>query len=84
MLICDSLPRVGYDWLFALMGYGPRWRRHRRAVHPTMTPDVVPQYQAFHLDAARNLLRLVLQNPDDLASHIKLCAFSLCSPISKR
>ncbi|PIL25358.1 cytochrome P450 [Ganoderma sinense ZZ0214-1] len=62
---------VGYDWLFALMGYGQRWRQHRRAVHPTMTPDVVPQYQAFHLDAARNLLRLVLQNPEGLASHIK-------------
>ncbi|PIL25374.1 cytochrome P450 [Ganoderma sinense ZZ0214-1] len=62
---------VGYDWLFALMNYGSRWRQHRRAVHPTMTPDVVPQYQAFQSDAARNLIRLILQSPGDLGSHIK-------------
>ncbi|KAM5544308.1 hypothetical protein V8D89_001968 [Ganoderma adspersum] len=62
---------VGYDWLFALMNYGQRWRQHRRAVHPTMTPDVVLQYQAFQLDAARNLLRLFLQDPQELSSHIK-------------
>ncbi|KAM5544328.1 hypothetical protein V8D89_001988 [Ganoderma adspersum] len=41
------------------------------AVRPTMAPEVVPQYEAFHLDAARNFLRLVLQNPEDLGSHIK-------------
>ncbi|PIL25375.1 cytochrome P450 [Ganoderma sinense ZZ0214-1] len=63
---------VGYDWFLVLMNYGQRWREHRRAVHPLMTPDIVPQYQAFQLDAARSLLRLVLQNPQDLGSHIKL------------
>ncbi|PIL25357.1 cytochrome P450 [Ganoderma sinense ZZ0214-1] len=62
---------LGYDWFFPLMNYGPRWRQHRRAVHPLMTPDVIPQYRAFHLDAARNLLRLILQKPQDLSSHIK-------------
>ncbi|KAM5544325.1 hypothetical protein V8D89_001985 [Ganoderma adspersum] len=60
-----------YDWFFPLMNYGQRWRQHRRAVHPIMTPDVVLQYQAFHLDAARNLLRLILRDPQELGSHIE-------------
>ncbi|KAI1788178.1 cytochrome P450 98A3 [Ganoderma leucocontextum] len=62
---------VGFDWLFALMNYGPRWRQHRRAVHPTMTADVVPQYQAVQLDVARNFVRIILESPQELGSHIK-------------
>ncbi|PIL25355.1 cytochrome P450 [Ganoderma sinense ZZ0214-1] len=58
---------VGYEWLFVLMDYGARWRQHRRAVRPTMAPD----YHAFYMDAARNLLRLVLQDPQELGSHIR-------------
>ena len=58
------------------MNYGQRWRQHRRTVHQVMTPDIVPQYQVFHLDAARNLLRLILRDPQELGSHIKLCAVS--------
>lgn len=46
-----------------------------------MAPDIVPQYRAFHLDAARNLIRLVLQDPEDLGSHIKLCVSLFLNPI---
>ncbi|KAI1784945.1 cytochrome P450 [Ganoderma leucocontextum] len=62
---------VGYDWLTPLMNYGPRWRLHRRAVHPTLAPDVIPQYRAIQCDVARNFLRILLYHPQDLASHIK-------------
>ena len=58
------------------MNYGQRWRQHRRAVHPLMTPDVVRQYQVFLSDAARNLVRLILRDPQELGSHIKLCVYS--------
>ncbi len=64
--------RVGYDWLFAFQNYGARWRQSRRAMHPTMTPDAVAQYQTLKLDVARNFLRFLLQSPQDLASHIRL------------
>ncbi|KAI1784946.1 cytochrome P450 98A3 [Ganoderma leucocontextum] len=62
---------VGYDWLTVLMNYGPRWREHRRALHPTMTPEVLPQYETIELDGARNFLRMLFRIPQDLASHIK-------------
>lgn len=41
-------------------------------MHPAMTPDVLPQYEATQADVARNFLRILLQSPQDLASHIKL------------
>ena len=64
--------RVGYEWLFVLMNYGPRWRQHRRAIHPTMAPEALPQYEAAQADAARTFLRTLLRDPQDLASHIQL------------
>ncbi|KAM5546226.1 hypothetical protein V8D89_000352 [Ganoderma adspersum] len=65
------LQLLGYDWLTSLMNYGSRWRQHRRAMHPAMTPDVLPQYEATQAAVARNFLRILLHNPQDLASHIK-------------
>ncbi len=64
--------RVGYDWLTSLMNYGPRWRQHRRAMHPAMTPEVLPQYETVQVDAARNFLQILLRDPQGLGSHIKL------------
>ncbi len=43
-----------------------------------MTADVVPQYQAVQLDVARNFVRIILKNPQELGSHIKLCVSPLC------
>ena len=41
-------------------------------MHPAMTPDVLPQYEAIQVDVARSFLRILLRDPQDLASHIKL------------
>ena len=68
----DLALSVGYGWLFALMNYGHRWRQHRRAVHPTMTPDVIQQYQPIQSRVARNFVRSILRSPEDLALHIRL------------
>ncbi|PIL29425.1 cytochrome P450 [Ganoderma sinense ZZ0214-1] len=62
---------VEFGWFTALMNYGPRWRQHRCAIHLTMGPEVVPQYEGIQSDAARNFLRDLLRDPQDLASHIK-------------
>ena len=64
--------RVGYDWLSPLMNYGLRWRQHRRAMHTTMAPDALSQYEAAQAGAARTFLRTLLRDPQDLASHIQL------------
>ncbi|KAM5541819.1 hypothetical protein V8D89_004548 [Ganoderma adspersum] len=62
---------AGLDWLSALINYGPRWRQHRRAIHPVMTPDAITLYEAVQLASARNFLRIILHSPQDLASHIR-------------
>ena len=68
----DLTLRVGYGGLFALMNYGRRWRQHRRAVHPTLTPDVIQQYQPIQTRVARNFVQNILCSPEDLAFHIRL------------
>ena len=72
MLSIDMLSRAGFDWLFALINYGQRWRQHRRAVHSVMTPDVMQQFQPILLRVARSFLRDVLHSPQDLELHIRL------------
>ena len=54
------------------MNYGPRWRQHRRMMHTTMAPEVVPEYEGVQSTIARRFLRDLLRDPQDLASHIKL------------
>ncbi|TBU41985.1 cytochrome P450 98A3 [Dichomitus squalens] len=65
------VPLVGYEWLFALMNDGQRWRQHRRAVHPTLTPDIVREYQPIQSKVARRFVRSILRSPQDLALHIR-------------
>ena len=64
--------RVGLEWSFVLMNYGPEWRRHRRAFHSQMGPEVIHRYEEIQTEVSRNLLRALLESPQDLAVHIRL------------
>ena len=60
------------------MGYGAEWRQHRRAFHRVFNQDVVADWQPVQLKSTRELLRKLLDSPDQLASHLQLCALFLC------
>ncbi|KAM5546291.1 hypothetical protein V8D89_000417 [Ganoderma adspersum] len=60
-----------YGWLTSLMSYGPRWRQHRRMMHTTMAPEVVPEYEGVQSAIVHSFLRGLSRDPQDLASHIK-------------
>ncbi|RPD69164.1 cytochrome P450 [Lentinus tigrinus ALCF2SS1-7] len=51
---------AGFDWLIAMMRYGPRWRKIRAVFHKCMNPNMIVQY--------RYLLRLV-ENPAKFYQH---------------
>lgn len=73
MLTCHHFPsRTEIDWLTGFVSYGPRWQQHRRLMHSTMAPDIVPQYAAIQIGVTRGFLCALLRDPQDLASHIKL------------
>ena len=68
------LLRTGSDWLTALMNYGTRWREHRSAMRSMLSPQSLSHFEAVQADVSRRLLRLLVQSPQELESHVKLCA----------
>ncbi|KAI0657956.1 cytochrome P450 [Cubamyces menziesii] len=59
-----------YDWVFVLMPYGQKWRRHRRAISHTFHPDTLEQAQPMLTDVARELLESLIRTPDRFSEHV--------------
>jgi len=64
------LCRMGWDWTFALMRYGPRWKEHRRVFHSHFNHSVV-EHQEIQLEISRELLTLLLKSPEKYAEHMR-------------
>ena len=62
---------MGAGWSFALMPYGAKWRRYRKAFHEHFQPNIVPNYQPIQLEATKSFLRRLLATPDDFMDHIR-------------
>ena len=55
-----------------LLPYGERFRRERKMYHRTIgTPNAIKQYLPIEEQETRRLMHMVLENPDDLADHIR-------------
>ncbi|EIW53604.1 CyP450 monooxygenase [Trametes versicolor FP-101664 SS1] len=61
----------GWEWALPLIPYGLFWRRNRRAFHEFFHPGIVPDYRTIQLEAARGLLRHLLQDPTHYTEHIR-------------
>ena len=64
--------RVGLDSIFALMKYGPQWRRHRRAFHLSFSIDRVANHRPIQLTAARRLLSRLLMSTHSVEENISM------------
>jgi hypothetical protein len=63
--------RMGWDWTFALMRYGPRWKEHRRVFHSHFNHSVT-EHQEIQLDISKQLLTLLLTSPKNYVEHMRL------------
>lgn len=61
---------MGWDWTFALMRYGPRWKEHRRVFHSHFNHSVV-EHQVVQLEVSRELLTLLLTSPKKYREHMR-------------
>ncbi|KAI0743064.1 cytochrome P450 [Daedaleopsis nitida] len=68
---------VGCDWHFVFMGYGDDWRERRRVFHQYFHPNAAVNYRPRSLKVARELLRRLLESPDDFMVHLRYMAGSL-------
>lgn len=65
------LYRMSWDYNFAFMSYGPKWRMHRRSFHQYFKPDIIHRYQDIQLSEARAFLHRLLVTPDYHREHIR-------------
>ncbi|CDO75710.1 hypothetical protein BN946_scf184493.g8 [Trametes cinnabarina] len=68
---------VGCDWHFVFMGYGDSWRERRRVFHQYFHPNATTSYRPREIKVARELLRRLLETPDDFMIHLRHMAGSL-------
>ncbi|KAI0300588.1 cytochrome P450 [Multifurca ochricompacta] len=61
---------MGWDWTFALMRYGPRWKEHRRVFHSHFNHSV-NEHQEIQLEISKDLLTLLLKSPDSYLQHMR-------------
>ncbi|KAJ6570091.1 cytochrome P450 [Mycena vulgaris] len=60
---------VGADFMFAFQKYGDTWRTHRRLFHQDFQPIAAKLFRPQELQAAHQLIRRILDTPDDFAQH---------------
>lgn len=68
---------MGWDWTFALMRYGPRWKEHRRVFHSHFNHSV-KEHQEVQLEISRELLTLLLKSPEKYVEHMRQYAWIAC------
>ncbi|KAF8157199.1 cytochrome P450 [Crassisporium funariophilum] len=62
---------MGWNFNFAFMQYGERWRRHRRLIHHSFHPTAAKRFRPHSLRASRNLINRFLDIPDDVIGNLR-------------
>ncbi|OCH93087.1 CyP450 monooxygenase [Obba rivulosa] len=73
----EMINLMGLDFVFGVMPYGPRWRKHRRAFHEHFNQMAVHVYKAQYLHAAQKMLRYLYREPGDFIHWIRHATGSL-------
>lgn len=64
---------MGWDWTFALMRYGPRWKEHRRVFnnHFNIGTSGASEDRHIQLRICRELLSLMFQSPSEYLENLR-------------
>ncbi|KAJ6570089.1 cytochrome P450 [Mycena vulgaris] len=62
---------IGGDYMFAFKRYGDTWRAHRRLFHQEFQPAVAMHFHGQELQQAHNLIRRMMDSPEDFAQHVQ-------------
>ncbi|KAF8908212.1 cytochrome P450 [Gymnopilus junonius] len=62
---------MGWDFSFAHMRYGERWKKHRRVFHRQFQQAIAPAYWSIQRREAHALLRRLLHSPENLDYHLR-------------
>jgi cytochrome P450 len=77
------LRRLEFDNFFAVLDYGPFWRKHRRAVHQYFYAGAIPRYlPIIKTYTQRYLVALSAPNPN-LDEIVTECVIPFCQSFCK-
>ncbi|KAJ7458888.1 cytochrome P450 [Mycena latifolia] len=73
---------MGWDFAIGFMKYGDRWRSHRKVLHEVFNVGAARQFQQQERAAAHDLLRRILNDPQDVMRHFRHMAGALIMNIT--
>ncbi|KAG5732706.1 O-methylsterigmatocystin oxidoreductase [Termitomyces sp. T112] len=62
---------MGWDFQVGWIPYGDYWRQHRRILQQEFNYNAATHFHPYQLNAARGLLRNLLDSPDDLFDNLR-------------
>jgi cytochrome P450 len=62
---------MGFDALFGLLPYGPKWRRQRRVFHQHFDSKVISRHHPTMASASVDLAKDMLSAPERFADHTR-------------
>ncbi|EIM84295.1 CyP450 monooxygenase [Stereum hirsutum FP-91666 SS1] len=65
---------IGFDWVMGFQGYSPRWREFRKYFHQSFNQTAAQSFRPLLLGATHELLRRLLDEPDDFLDHLRQTA----------
>ncbi|KAJ6585088.1 cytochrome P450 [Mycena capillaripes] len=68
---------MGWDFTMAVMPHAERWRQHRRLFHQYFHRDAITAYRPIQLEKVHDLLRGLLQTPEEFFAHTKTVAAAI-------
>ncbi|KAF9469732.1 cytochrome P450 [Collybia nuda] len=72
---------MGWDFNVGLMPYGDEWRRRRKILQKYFKKDIAVVYQPIQTQKIHDMLRNILETPEDFISHYKTQKSSVAAAI---
>ncbi|KAF8917161.1 cytochrome P450 [Mucidula mucida] len=71
-----------FTWNVSFFRYSDSWRLHRKILHQYFNANAVTSYQPVQLSVTIEMLRKILQTPDDFFNHVRHHAGSIALRIT--
>ncbi|KAF7374534.1 O-methylsterigmatocystin oxidoreductase [Mycena sanguinolenta] len=75
--VLAMLDLMGWDFNFALLSGGDKWREHRKMFHQHFRPDVSRNYHPIQMKKAHLFLQELLSSPQKFREHLKTLAAAI-------
>ncbi|KAG9316121.1 cytochrome P450 [Chiua virens] len=62
---------MGWEFNVGFIQYGPYWRKHRKAMHHGLNQTSMISYRGIQLNKVHQLVRNILQVPEDMEIHLR-------------